>query len=45
MFGRNLPASGLYLRHVRGLTLGQNVTTETDQPDARPARVSVDVAG
>jgi polygalacturonase len=44
MFGHTLPASGLYLRHVRGLTIGQNVTTETDQPDARPDRVSVDVA-
>ncbi len=43
MFGHNLPASGLYLRHVRGLTLGQRVITETDQPDARPDRVSVDV--
>ncbi len=44
MFGLNLPASGLYLRHVRGLTLGHNVTTETLEVDARPARVSVDVS-
>ena len=43
MFGRVLPASGLYLRHVRGLNVAPDVTTDIDQPDARPDQVRVDV--
>ncbi len=44
MFGPVLPASGLYLRHVHGLTLGSDVITSTGLPDVRPPRVRVDVA-
>lgn len=42
MFGKTLPASGIYARHVRGITL-QNVKTTLRHPDARPATVFVDV--
>jgi polygalacturonase len=42
MFGKVLPAYGLYLRHVRGVTF-KNVRTVTAQPDARPAAVFIDV--
>lgn len=38
-----LPASGFYLRHVRGLTL-DNIQTQTLSPDARPAFVLDDVS-
>jgi hypothetical protein len=41
MFGA-LPASGLYVRHVRGLTL-RNVRLLTEAPDARPPLVTEDV--
>jgi polygalacturonase len=41
MFG-NLPAYGLYCRHVRGLTLS-GVRLETDQPDGRHALALDDV--
>jgi hypothetical protein len=41
MFG-NLPAHGLYCRHVRGLTLS-GVRFETDQPDGRHALALDDV--
>jgi len=41
MFG-NLPASGLYCRHVRGLTL-RDVRLETDSADGRHALVLDDV--
>ncbi|MBN2580768.1 MAG: hypothetical protein JXB10_17410 [Pirellulales bacterium] len=41
MFG-NLPAHGLFCRHVRGLTLS-NVRLQTDEPDARHALVLDDV--
>jgi polygalacturonase len=41
MFGA-LPAHGLYVRHVRGLTL-RNVRLLTDAPDARPPQVLDDV--
>jgi polygalacturonase len=41
MFGA-LPASGLYVRHVRGLTL-RNVRLLTETPDARPPLVIDDV--
>ena len=35
---RDLPASGFYCRHVRGLTF-ENLELNVDQPDARPAVV------
>jgi polygalacturonase len=41
MFGP-LPASGLYVRHVRGLTL-RNVRLQVEQPDGRPPLVLEDV--
>jgi polygalacturonase len=43
MFGKVLPASGLFLRHVHGLSVGNDVTTETDRPDGRPIQARVDV--
>jgi polygalacturonase len=42
MFGKTLPASGIYVRHVRGITL-TNVRTTPLKPDARPATVFIDV--
>ena len=42
MFGP-LPASGLYARHVKGLTLN-NVRIRTEKPDERPAIVLDDVS-
>ena len=42
MFGP-LPASGLYARHVRGLTLN-NVRIRTEKQDERPAVVLDDVS-
>lgn len=41
---RDLPAYGLYCRHVRGLTL-DDLELRADQPDARPAVVLDDVHG
>jgi polygalacturonase len=41
MFGKVLPAYGLYLRHVRGVTF-KNVRTTVLKPDARPAMVLLD---
>jgi polygalacturonase len=41
MFGP-LPASGLYVRHVRGLAM-RNVRLLVEDPDARPALVTDDV--
>lgn len=41
MFGR-LPAYGLYVRHVKGLTL-ENVQFDWEQPDYRPALICDDV--
>ena len=41
MFG-TLPAYGLYLRHVKGLTF-ENVTLDTASPDLRPALVGEDI--
>ncbi len=38
------PASGLYVRHVRGLVL-KNITITHDQPDVRPALVAYDLDG
>lgn len=42
MFGKTMPAYGIYARHVRGLKL-QNVRTSLSKPDARPATVFIDV--
>jgi polygalacturonase len=42
MFGKTLPASGIYLRHVRGVKL-QNVEVKLIKHDARPNTVFVDV--
>lgn len=44
MFGRVMPASGIYLRHARYVTF-KNVRTTAVQPDARPEKVFVDVDG
>ncbi|MFE5317697.1 glycoside hydrolase family 28 protein [Paenibacillus sp. NPDC056579] len=43
MFG-TAPAYGMFLRHVKGITLKQ-VTLKTMQPDLRPEMVLVDVTG
>jgi polygalacturonase len=42
MFGPELPAYGLWARHVRGLTL-DNIHLAVREPDARPALVLDDV--
>lgn len=42
MFGQVLPSSGLYIRHVKGISL-QNVTLQTRNLDARPAIIMDDV--
>jgi hypothetical protein len=42
MFGKIMPAYGIYARHVRGITL-HNVRTTLRKPDARPATVFIDV--
>lgn len=39
---KNLPASGLYLRHVNGITL-RNCEFHSEQPDPRPPIVTDDV--
>ncbi len=44
MFGKVLPAYGLYLRHVRGVNF-KNVRTSLAAPDARPEKIFVDVEG
>jgi len=44
MFGKVLPAYGLYLRHVRGVTF-KNVHTSVAVPDARPEKIFIDVEG
>jgi polygalacturonase len=43
MFGKTMPAYGMYIRHVRGLIL-RNVETTAIKEDARPAEVMIDVA-
>jgi polygalacturonase len=43
MFGAVLPASGLYLRHVKGISL-QNITLQTRNFDARPHIIMDDVS-
>lgn len=42
MFGPRLPASGLYIRHARGIEL-DHVILNLDSPDRRPALVCDDV--
>jgi polygalacturonase len=42
MFGKTLPASGMYLRHVKNLTL-KNLTITPLKPDARPEKILIDV--
>jgi hypothetical protein len=42
MFGKTMPAYGIYARHVRGMKL-QNVRTTPLKPAARPARLLIDV--
>jgi polygalacturonase len=42
MFGRTLPAYGIYARHVRGAAF-KNIEIKTQKPDARPEKVFVDV--
>ena len=42
MFGKTLPAYGIYARHVRGVKF-QNVRTSLLTPDARPATVLIAV--
>ena len=44
MFGRVLPAYGIYARHIRGVTF-KNVQMIISQPDARGRAVFVDVEG
>lgn len=41
-FGKTMPASAVYARHVRGIKL-QDVRTNLLKPDARPATVFIDV--
>jgi parallel beta-helix repeat protein len=41
-FGKSMPASGIYARHVRGIKLN-DVRTALLKPDARPATVFIDV--
>ncbi len=43
MYG-TLPAYGIYLRHVKGLTF-EDITLDTATPDLRPALVGEDVEG
>ena len=43
MFGKTLPAYGIYARHVRSVKFN-NVQTTLLKPDARPATVFIDVA-
>ena len=42
VYGRILPAKGIYFRHIKGLTL-ENVTAETYREDARRDFVFEDV--
>jgi polygalacturonase len=44
MFGKVMPAFGVYLRHVNGVT-ADHVTTSTTRPDGRPPVVLLDVQG
>ncbi len=42
VYGKILPSKGIFFRHIDGLTL-ENVTVETNRPDAREDFVFVDV--
>ncbi len=42
VYGRILPSKGIFFRHIDGLTL-ENVTVETERPDAREDFVFVNV--
>ena len=42
MFGKTLPASTLYARHVQNLTL-QNIHAALEHPDRRPPAILIDV--
>lgn len=42
MFGNTLPSSGLYIRHVKGISL-QNITLQTRNKDERPNVIMDDV--
>ncbi len=44
MFGKVMPAYGIYARHVRGITF-KNVHTTVKKADGRPALAFVDVEG
>jgi polygalacturonase len=44
MFGKVMPAYGIYARHVRGISF-KSVLTTVKTSDARPARILIDVAG
>lgn len=41
MFGKTMPAYGIYARHIRGAKF-ENVQTHALTPDARPAKVFID---
>jgi polygalacturonase len=44
MFGRTMPAYGIYARHIDGITF-DHVQLHVTQPDARPATVFIDTKG
>ena len=44
MFSKIMPTYGIYVRHVRGITF-KNVRTTVKNPDARPAKIFIDVEG
>jgi len=44
MFGKVMPAYGIYARHVRGIIF-KNVRTTIKNPDERPANIFLDVEG
>jgi hypothetical protein len=42
MFGKVMPAYGLYLRHVLGVEF-RDIRVSATKPDARPAMIFIDV--
>jgi polygalacturonase len=44
MFGKTMPAYGMYVRHVRGMVM-RDVAMTLLNPDARPESVMIDVEG
>jgi polygalacturonase len=44
MFGKKMPAYGIYARHLRGATF-KNVKFSVTKPDGRPEKVFIDVEG